>query len=57
MLFMQTLIYDLSTLCIVFVVHIQLRGHITPPFLSEKHTCILFSLLLNIKITIDISNI
>ena len=39
---------------IIFVVHVQLLGHITPPCLSEKHTYILFLILLYIKLIIDI---
>ena len=56
MSFTQALIYNHSALHIIFVVYIQLRGHITPPCFSEKHTYILFSILIYIKITIDIPN-
>ena len=57
MSFIRALISNHSALQIIFIVHIQLRGHITPPCFSEKHTCILFSILLYITITIDIPNI
>ena len=57
MSFTQALIYDHSALHIIFIVYIQLRGHITPSCFSEKHTYILFSILLYIIITTDIPNI
>ena len=56
-IYIQALNYDCSALCIICIVHIQLQGLITPPCFSEKHTCILFSMLFYIKITNDISNI
>ena len=53
MSFTQTLIYNRSALHIIYIVYIQLQGHLTPPCFSEKHTYILFSILLYIIITID----
>ena len=57
MSFTRALIYNHSALSIIFIVHIRLQGHITPPCFSEKHTYILSSILLYIKITNDILKI
>ena len=32
----QIIIYDCFALCVTFILHIQLRGHITPPCFKSK---------------------
>ena len=42
---------------IIFIVYVQLQGHITPPcFKWKAYICILFSILLYNKLIIDIPN-